>query len=78
MPVQDPNSPQVLTTAPNEAEAALISERLEELSIKSEIWRDDAATCIPAMPEVRIVVRQADLSRAMEALDRVRQRGRLP
>jgi hypothetical protein len=72
--VQDPNSPQVLTTAPNEAEAALIVERLDELGIKAEIWWDHGATCIGALPDVRIVVRQADLSRAREALDHIRPR----
>ena len=44
MPARDPGSPQVLTTALTEQEAALIVDRLDELGIRAEIWRDDAAT----------------------------------
>jgi uncharacterized protein (UPF0128 family) len=72
MPLPDPNSPQVLARMLTEQEATLMVNHLQALGIRADIWRDDAATCIPAPPDVRVLVRQADLSRAKEALDRVR------
>ena len=73
MPVPDPNSPQVLTTALNEQEAALIVNRLETLGIKADTWGTPGLVAWPEVPrDLRIVVRQADLGRAKEALDRIR------
>jgi len=73
--VIDPNSPQVLTTALTEQEAALIVNHLDAQGIRADIWGARGLAAWPDVPrDIRIVVRQADLSRAKEALDRVRQR----
>ena len=75
MSVPDPNSPQVLTTALTEQEAALVVNHLETLGIKADIWGTRSLAAWPDVPrDIRIVVRQADLERAKEVLDRVRQR----
>ena len=75
MPVPDPNSPQVLTTALTEQEAALIVNHLEALGIKADIWGTRGLAAWPDVPrDIRIVVRHADLGRAAEALQRIRQR----
>jgi hypothetical protein len=75
MQVPDPNSPQVLTTALTEQEAALIVNHLEALGIKADIWGTRGLAAWPDVPrDIRIVVRQADLSRATEALNRLRGR----
>jgi hypothetical protein len=73
--MSDPDSPQVLTTALTEQEAALIVNRLEAFGIKADIWGIPGLAAWPEVPrDIRIVVRQADLSRAQQALDRFRQR----
>jgi hypothetical protein len=75
MSVPDPNSPQLLTTALTEQEAALMVNHLETLGIKADIWGTSGLAGWPDVPrDIRIVVRQADLDRAREALERVRQR----
>jgi hypothetical protein len=74
MPVPDPNSPQVLTTALTEQEATLIVNHLDGLGIKADIWGVRGLAAWPDVPrDIRVVVRQADLSQAKEALDRIRQ-----
>jgi len=71
----DPNSPQVLTTTLTEQEAALIVNHLDALGIKADIWGARGLAAWPDVPrDIRVVVRQADLSRAKEALDRIQQR----
>ena len=74
MSLSDPNSPQVLASLLTEQEAAMMVNYLDELGINAKIFPDDAATVIPALPHVRVVVRQADLSQAKEALNRIHTR----
>jgi hypothetical protein len=74
MPVPDPNSPQALTTALTEQEAALIVNHLEALGIKADIWGARGLAAWPDVPrDIRVIVRQADLSRAKEALERIQR-----
>jgi tRNA A-37 threonylcarbamoyl transferase component Bud32 len=65
----DQNSPQLLVTLLTEPEAATIVAYLDSLGIQAEIW---GANSSPMWPEghadVRVVVRQADLARAREAM----------
>ncbi|HLJ94133.1 MAG TPA: hypothetical protein VKU02_13180 [Gemmataceae bacterium] len=69
MAVPDPNSPQVLTTALTEQEAALIVSHLETLGIHADIWGVPGLAAWPDVPrDIQVVVRQADSSRAQEAL----------
>jgi hypothetical protein len=75
MPLPDPDSPQQLTTALTEQEAALLVNYLERAGIKADIWGTPGLAAWPDVPrDIRIVVRHADLSQAREALDRLRQR----
>lgn len=74
MVVPDPNSPQVLTTALTEQEAALIVNHLDALGIKADIWGARSFAAWPEIPrDIQVVVRQADLSRAKEALDQLQR-----
>ncbi len=74
MSVPDPNSPQVLTTAWTEQEAALIVNHLETLGIGAEIWGAPGLAAWPDVPrDIQVVVRQADLSRAQDALSHIRR-----
>ncbi len=73
MPEPDSNSPRELATALTEQEATLIVNHLSTLGIKADIWGASGLAAWPDVPrDIRIIVRQADLSRAKEALDRVR------
>jgi hypothetical protein len=74
MAVPDPNSPQTVATALSEQEAALIVNHLDTLGIRADIWGTSGLAGWPDVPrDIRIVVRQADLDRAREALDRIQQ-----
>jgi hypothetical protein len=75
MRTPDPNSPQVLTTAFTEQEATLIVNHLNALGIRADIWGTRGLAAWPNVPrDIRIVVRQAELSRAKEELERIRPR----
>jgi hypothetical protein len=70
----DPDSPTVVTTARNEAEAALMVSHLESVGIKARIAGAQTQTAFPYVPcDIQVVVRQADLERAREALEDVGQ-----
>ena len=65
----DPNRPVVLTTAPSEPQAALIVAALDERGVKAQtIGELTSGFRAEAPGDVRIVVRQADLERAQDAL----------
>ena len=70
----DARSPEVLSSFGTEAEATLFINHLQSLGIKAYV----SGASTPGWPEVpstavQVVVRQADLARAREALDRIRQ-----
>jgi hypothetical protein len=71
----DPNSPQVLTNRRNETEAALVVNHLASIGIEARIAGSGPSSGWPeALGEVQVVVRQADLERAKEALRNIQQR----
>ena len=71
----DANSPQVLANLPTEAEAALLVGHLDSLGIKAYVSGAGTSTGWPEAPsDVQVVVRQADLARAQEALDHIRDK----
>jgi hypothetical protein len=58
-----------LATLLTEPEAASIVSYLDSLGIRAEIWNAQSGPLWPeGHPDVRVVVRQADLARAQEAL----------
>lgn len=65
----DPDAPRIVTTAANEAEAALIVSRLASHGIKALISGAHMGTAWPEVPtRIQVAVRQADLLPAREAL----------
>lgn len=65
----DPNQLAVLTTVPTETHAALIIAALDERGVQAQTTGElTSAFRAEAPGGVRIVVRQADLERAREAL----------
>ena len=65
----DPNQPVVLATVPTEAEAAMIAAALENEGVSAHTAGGVISTLYPgACDGVHILVRQADLERAREAL----------
>lgn len=65
----DPNQPVVVTTVPTEAEAAMIAAALENEGVSAQTEGGVISTLYPgACDGVHILVRQADLERAREAL----------
>ena len=70
----DPNSPKVLAKLPTEVEAALVVNHLAAQGIKSSLaGSGSAAGWLDDRMDIQVVVRQADLARAKESLDLVRQ-----
>lgn len=66
---EDRNKPVVLTTRPNEAQAALLVAALEGRGVKAEATGGFTAGFRAEAPgEVSILVRACDLERAREAL----------
>jgi hypothetical protein len=73
---EDPNSPQVVVGLLTPEEAAEFANHLESLGITAHVWGANTAMAYPEVPrDTQVVVRQADLARAKEALDRLRSRG---
>ena len=71
----DPNRPVVLTTVPNEAQAAILVAVLDEHGVPAQATGALTSAFRAEVPgAVRIMVRQADLSRAQEALQAVQGR----
>ena len=65
----DPNRPVVLTTAPSEPQAALIVAALDKRGVKAQTTGELTSGFRVAAPGgVRVIVRQADLDRAQDAL----------
>jgi hypothetical protein len=65
----DPNEPVVLTTRPSESLAALIVAALKDHGVEAQAtggFTSGFRTEVPG--EVRVLVRQADLGRAQQAL----------
>lgn len=72
----DPDAPRIVTTAANEAEAALMVSRLASHGIKALISGAHTGTAWPEVPtRIQVVVRQADMKRAHEVL---KQAGHAP
>jgi FAD/FMN-containing dehydrogenase len=70
----DPDSPREVARVRTEVEAALVVGHLESLGIKAFISGAGTSTGWPEVPgDVQVVVRQADLERAHEALDHIGQ-----
>jgi hypothetical protein len=73
MEVSDPNHPTVLATAANTFEAAMIVGSLDARGISAKAVGDyTAAFQVGVASEVQILVRQADLASAQQALSEVR------
>lgn len=65
----DPNQPVVLTTTPTEVSAAMIVAALENQGVVAHTTGALTSGFLAAVPgEVQILVRQADLAQAREAL----------
>jgi len=71
----DPNSPQAVASLLTEQEAAAIVGHLDSLGIEAHIWGNQlGSTAWPEVPtNVQVVVRQADVARAKEALEQFRR-----
>lgn len=68
----DPDAPRIVTTAANEAEAALMVSRLASHGIKALISGAHTATAWPEVPtRIQIVVRAVEVDRAQQALANV-------
>ena len=72
----DPNDPQVVASLLTEPEAAELAAHLEALGIRAHVWGANSTIAWPEVPrDVQVVVRQADLVRAREAIDQLREPG---
>jgi hypothetical protein len=70
---EDPDGPQVVACLLTEQEAAALAGHLESLGITAHIWGANLSTAWPEVPrDVQVVVRQADFTKAKEALDQLR------
>ena len=70
----DPNEPQVVASLLTEIEAADLAAHLEALGIRAHVWGANSTIAWPEVPRnVQVVVRQADLLRAQEALEQLRE-----
>ena len=70
----DPNSPQPIAGLLREYEATLLVNFLAAKGIKAEMYGANSAASWPELPEnVSVIVRQADLPRAQQALLDFRQ-----
>ena len=71
---EDPDEPEVLVTAPTEAEAAIIVAALDAQGIEAEATGGYTASFVAAVPgQAQVVVRHADLERAREILAELQQ-----
>lgn len=71
----NPDSPQVVASSLTEQEATVFASHLESLGIRAHVWGAHSSAAWPEVPrDVQVVVRQADLTRAKEALDRLLRR----
>ena len=71
----DPANPQVLANLRTEAEAQLLVNQLESIGIKALVSGSGPSSGWPkALGEVQVVVRQADLERALEVLNDLRKK----
>jgi hypothetical protein len=68
----DPAAPRIVATAAIDAEAALMVSRLASPGIKALISGAHTGTAWPGVPpRIQVVVRAADVERALEALANV-------
>jgi Putative prokaryotic signal transducing protein len=71
----DPNSPQVVARLLTQAEAGMLVAHLESQGIKADIWGASGTNAAPEIPsDVQVVVRAADLDKAKEAVEKLRQK----
>jgi hypothetical protein len=74
--MNDPNNPVVLANLPSDAEAALLIAYLQSVGITARLSGAGGATGWPeGVRYVQVVVRQADLERAKDAMEAAK-RGR--
>ncbi len=70
----DPDSPQVLASLLMEHEAAILASHLESLGTRAHVWGANSSAAWPEVPSnVQVVVRQADLTRARQAIGELRR-----
>ena len=70
----DPDDPQVVASLLTEIEAADLAAHLESLGIRAHVWGANSTIAWPEVPrDVQVVVRQADLLRAREAIRQLRE-----
>ena len=69
----DPKSPQVVASYLSEPEAMALASHLQALGIPAHVWGAHASIAWPELPrDVQVVVPQADVSRAHEAIQKLR------
>jgi len=72
----DPDGPQVVASLLTEPEAVALAGNFESLGIRAHVWGANTSIAWPDVPrDVQVVVRQADLARAKEALSQLRRQG---